>query len=486
MQAVLTAAVESGCSKALFSKDTKPLADKWQQLASFEALFIDEVGTIQDAKGSKVGQRMVVASKADLQAAEAAARQPGYLVMDATDWKVIPAENLVATFQASEGKLLGVATSAADARVMLEALEAGTAGVVLRTDDPVQVKQLSAYLAQREAEGAPAYDYDAAKVTGVTPVGMCDRVCVDLCSLLRPGEGMLVGSFARALFLVHSECMESQYINSRPFRVNAGAVHAYIQAPNNKTAYLSELKSGSEVLVVDAAGRARTAVVGRCKVETRPMVRAGRTSAVELEQTLRNTGGAKMLVEAETADGMRHSTLLQNAETVQLVGPRASRPFRVNAGAVHAYIQAPNNKTAYLSELKSGSEVLVVDAAGRARTAVVGRCKVETRPMMLVEAETADGMRHSTLLQNAETVQLVGPRASRPEAVTSREGKAGTSSSPPSSSGTVQEPPPQHVAQPQWQAVAVTELQPGQHVYVLRQDGARHTGISIQETITEK
>lgn len=34
---------------------------------------------------------------------------------------------------------------------------------------------------------------------------MCDRVCVDLCSLLRPGEGMLVGSFARALFLVHSE-----------------------------------------------------------------------------------------------------------------------------------------------------------------------------------------------------------------------------------------------------------------------------------------
>eukprot|EP00878_Enallax_costatus_P047537 GHUV01058382.1.p1 GENE.GHUV01058382.1~~GHUV01058382.1.p1 ORF type:complete len:102 (-),score=24.42 GHUV01058382.1:127-432(-) len=90
------------------------------------------------------------------------------------------------------------------------------------------------------------------------------------------------------------QCMESQYINSRPFRVNAGAVHAYIQAPNNKTAYLSELKSGSEVLVVDAAGRARTAVVGRCKVETRPMVRAGRTSAVELEQTLRNTGGAKV------------------------------------------------------------------------------------------------------------------------------------------------------------------------------------------------
>ena len=68
--------------------------------------------------------------------------------------------------------------------------------------------------------------------------------------------------------------MESQYINSRPFRVNAGAVHAYVQAPNGKTAYLSELRSGSEVLVADAAGRTRTAVVGRCKVEVRPMVRS--------------------------------------------------------------------------------------------------------------------------------------------------------------------------------------------------------------------
>ena len=49
-------------------------------------------------------------------------------------------------------------------------------------------------------------------------------MCVDLASLLVPGEGLLVGSFARALFLVHSECSKSAYINSRPFRVNAGPV----------------------------------------------------------------------------------------------------------------------------------------------------------------------------------------------------------------------------------------------------------------------
>jgi 3-dehydroquinate synthase class II len=53
---------------------------------------------------------------------------------------------------------------------------------------------------------------------------VCGRVCVDTASLLVLGEGLLVGSFARALFLVHSECSESAYINSRPFRVNAGPV----------------------------------------------------------------------------------------------------------------------------------------------------------------------------------------------------------------------------------------------------------------------
>jgi 3-dehydroquinate synthase class II len=46
----------------------------------------------------------------------------------------------VAAFQPGPGQLMGVAGSAADARVMLEALEAGTAGVLLRTEDPLQVR----------------------------------------------------------------------------------------------------------------------------------------------------------------------------------------------------------------------------------------------------------------------------------------------------------------------------------------------------------
>lgn len=138
-----------------------------------------------------------------------------------------------------------------------------------------------------------------ARITNIQVTGMGDRVCVDLCSLMKPGEGLLVGSFARGLFLVHSECLESNYISSRPFRVNAGPVHTYVAVPGGKTSYLSELKTGKEVVVVDQSGMQRTAIVGRVKIETRQLI------LVE----------AKVESESHTS----YSILLQNAETVALV-----------------------------------------------------------------------------------------------------------------------------------------------------------------------
>lgn len=111
----------------------------------------------------------------------------------------------------------------------------------------------------------------------------------------------MVGSFARGLFLVHSECLESDYISSRPFRVNAGPVHAYVAVPGGKTCYLSELKAGKEVIVVDQKGHQRTAIVGRVKIEARPLI------LVE----------AKIDSDNETL----YTILLQNAETVALVCP---------------------------------------------------------------------------------------------------------------------------------------------------------------------
>lgn len=49
-------------------------------------------------------------------------------------------------------------------------------------------------------------------------------------------------------------------------------VHAYLQLPGGRTGYLSELRSGAEVMVADAHGATRTALVGRVKIEARPLV----------------------------------------------------------------------------------------------------------------------------------------------------------------------------------------------------------------------
>lgn len=61
--------------------------------------------------------------------------------------------------------------------------------------------------------------------------------------------------------------------------------------------------------------------------------------------------------------------------------------FGTLQGPVHTYVAIPGGKTCYLSELKSGKEVIVVDQKGQQRTAIVGRVKIETRPLILVEAK---------------------------------------------------------------------------------------------------
>ena len=51
---------------------------------------------------------------------------------------------------------------------------------------------------------------------------------------------MLVGNSSSGLFLIHAETIESGYVAARPFRVNAGPVHAYVYLPEGATKYLSD------------------------------------------------------------------------------------------------------------------------------------------------------------------------------------------------------------------------------------------------------
>jgi len=138
----------------------------------------------------------------------------------------------------------------------------------------------------------------AAEVVHIGPIGMGDRVCVDTCSSMEIGQGILVGNSSRALFLLHSESVSNPYVAPRPFRVNAGAVHAYTRIPGGKTHYLSELSSGDRVLIVDFEGNTVAGTIGRIKIEKRPL----------------------MMITARIKDN-EIDTIVQNAETIRLVSP---------------------------------------------------------------------------------------------------------------------------------------------------------------------
>jgi len=224
--------------------------------------------------------------------AEAVAAEADFTIVIGEDWQIIPLENLIARVGDETDLITGVKT-AEDARTAYETLEHGADGVLLDTDDLDEIRRT---VEVRDEMGRESLDLQYAEVTAIEQTGSADRVCIDTGNLMEHDEGMLVGSMARGLFFVHAETAESPYVASRPFRVNAGAVHAYVRTPDGGTKYLSELQSGDEVQIVDANGRTREAIVGRAKIEKRPMFR----------------------VQAETEDGDRIETLLQNAETIKV------------------------------------------------------------------------------------------------------------------------------------------------------------------------
>jgi 3-dehydroquinate synthase II len=185
-------------------------------------------------------------------------------VLQMRDWKVIPIENLIAQRE----RLFVEVSSAEEAKLMTEILEKGVEGVLLTSQDVNEIKKTI-----ETVKGVTErLRLVTAKVTRVEQLGMGDRVCVDTCTEMHPGEGMLLGNTSNAFVLVHSETVPSPYVATRPFRVNAGALHAYLLMPGGKTKYLSDLRAGDAVEVVNFRGETTMVYVGRCKIEKRPLL----------------------------------------------------------------------------------------------------------------------------------------------------------------------------------------------------------------------
>ena len=248
--------------------------------------------TVAEDGDIALGKDVVFFEIKDKSDEEKAARMPAdtTLVLSMKDWTIIPLENILA----QRGNIMVEVSSADQARTALETLEKGADGVMLNTGDAGEIKKT----VNMVHASLPQVELNTAEVTLTAVVGMGDRVCVDTCSNMVPGEGMLIGNASSGFFLVQAECTENPYVETRPFRVNAGPIHAYLLAPGGKTKYLSELKVGEEVMVVNQVGEARPAYIGRCKIERRPL----------------------MLIKA-AVEGQEISTMVQNAETIRLVQP---------------------------------------------------------------------------------------------------------------------------------------------------------------------
>ena len=154
----------------------------------------------------------------------------------------------------------------------------------------------------------------------------------------------------------------------------------------------------------------------------------------------------------ESSSAQVHATLfLVHSETIPSTFV-PTRPFRVNAGAPHTYVMMGDGTTKYIAELEAGDSILGVSTSGETRKIVLGRVKIEQRPMVKITGRKINILQQNdntshVFMQQAETVRLVS----------------------------------EHL-----HAVAVTELQPGQRILGWEGHDARHVGVPIQGGIEER
>jgi len=270
-------------------------------------------------KGKKIGRKFNVSSNKDIEnVLDSAKKGLDFVIIEVKDWKIIPLENIIAKLHKIHTKIFSIARNAKEARKMFSILDVGVDGVIFNTGSMNEVRQALVYL------GSKSFELSSAKIIEIQEVGDGERVCVDTASMLNRGEGMLIGSRANFLFLVHNESVGSSFTSPRPFRVNAGAVHCYTLAPDGTTKYLSELETGVEILVLDSKGKARRAAIGRCKIEKRPM----------------------LMIKAKVGDEIG-GIIAQDAETIRFV--------------------KPNGQLVSVTHLKKGDSVIVHSKAATGR-----------------------------------------------------------------------------------------------------------------------
>mmetsp|Transcript_51302 Transcript_51302/g.133259 ORF Transcript_51302/g.133259 Transcript_51302/m.133259 type:complete len:381 (-) Transcript_51302:156-1298(-) len=261
-----------------------------------------------------------------------------WIYIDETHAPMITAENLLAAAEGTPTQLAMRCTRISDVNGLAFALQFGVDALVVSAtmlcEDEELIEALEIVKAQRlertaeQAEAAGIAESDpisddveplaTATITNISSGGVGDRVCLDLTRLLEEGEGCLIGSSAKSLALVLGETATSGYVPPRPFRCNAGPVHAYVLLADGSSKYLSEVVAGDAILVMRSSdGRRRSCTIGRCKVEPRPLVKIEFALDGEGELSEGDAVGVGLA---------RGQLFLQMAETVRLAGEGGGLP----------------------------------------------------------------------------------------------------------------------------------------------------------------
>ena len=240
-------------------------------------------GKLYDNNRVLRGAHIEIENEASQQAARALLGSVEWLLLEFPEdsWSLIPLENLIAACSPPT-RIAAIIRSEMEAQGAGFALEIGVDALVANRQFLEAALVVKSMRGEKKLRRSEAVETDTApiglsplKIIDVTDGGVGDRFCIDLTSLLKEGEGLLIGSTSCSMALVHGETIQSSFVPSRPFRVNAGSPDCYCRLHGDKTKYLSELKSNDRVMVQARDGGQREATIGRVKIERRPFVRVG-------------------------------------------------------------------------------------------------------------------------------------------------------------------------------------------------------------------
>ena len=208
---------------------------------------------------------------------------------------MIPIENLISECEHSGTKLAVIIKHPKDVNGVAFALEKGVDAIIIENENSLIIaceiakSQRLEKSAMLEVENEPTtgtLDLSECRILDIDSGRVGERDCIDLTCLISPGEGMLIGSSASSMALVHGEVIESEFVPTRPFRVNAGSPHSYTLMADGKTKYLSELSSGDQIMLISKTGNTRSATIGRLKIEKRPFLRITWQNDYQISNTI--------------------------------------------------------------------------------------------------------------------------------------------------------------------------------------------------------